>query len=292
MGAVVLVLLGLAVVGVMILGAVDLGQKGKSALTSSSASPARCDPPRNPGSRARGRIPEGKIVLTPVSKEITWAFDGDRNRIALPVVITASPRLTGVNPAAIQVETQSLLRTDNHRLFPNGVAFSQPRISRNGERITFEVCLDAEHATAGKYVGTVFVSGGPVNVAGTTFDLVVTTRSPTWFGLGLVLMFGAIVVVLTLKGVSDYQRSIDGTTKSFEWRAAFTYIWQWDGGRLVSSIVGLGTALIVGLRVYNTDRVWGDDAYQDSVALIVAAITAVGAQGVFDGFIGTAKGGR
>lgn len=294
-GASIFILGGLLVVVALVVGTVELGRYAASALDR-NGSAAECQTEGAVGSRARGALPMAKVVLTPKSQEVTWAFDASRGRVPVPIVITASPPLTGLPPAGIEVITTPLLRADNHEQLPNK-ATSSTRISRNGERLFIEICVDPRGATAGRYAGSVFVGTGRPNVAGTSVDLVVTTRSPGYFGLGMFFMLVAIVVVLTLKGIADYRRAIagtqtDGQPTEFRWRQAAFYIWSRDELRFISSLIGVGTAIFVGFRIYNTDRVWGDDAYQDSVALIAAAIAAVGAQGIFDGFLGAAKGGK
>jgi len=292
-GGAVIILLGLILSFALILGAVDVVERVKSAVDSTPAT-SRCDETRPRVSRAQGKVPTARVVLRPTLQEVTWAFDASRSAVGVPIVITATPPLTGVSATAIEILPSPLLRTDNHQRFPNDLTHTAPTISRNGEQISFEICLDPNGITAGRYAGSLFVSAGPPNAIGTTVHLVVTARSPGWFGLGLLAMLAAIAVALTLKGVSDYTRSIEGTKKNgadtpFVPLEALTYIWRWGELRLISSAAGVLTALFVGFRVYNADRIWGDDAYQDSVALVAAAIAAVGAQGIFDGFLGARR---
>jgi hypothetical protein len=290
-GAIVIVIAGAAAVVALALGVAKLATEATSRVGSGSGANA-CE--NSSGARAHpvhGSFPSKTVVLTPAIKDIKWAFDASRGAVAVPIVIGASPPLTGLAPAEIEVLPSSLVRADNHARFPKVPSFSEPQISGNGEQITFELCLDPTSVQAGSYAGSVFVDVGRANVAGTTIAVHVTARSPGWFALGFVFMLVAIAVVLTLKGVADYRRSIEGTSTTFNLGNALGYIWSPQDLRVVTSLVGIGAAIFVGLRIYNTDHTWGDDAYQDSVALVAAAIAAVGAQGIFDGLLGALKGG-
>jgi hypothetical protein len=137
-----------------------------------------------------------------------------------------------------------------------------------------------------KYTGFVKVGGEGATMVPTSITVVATARSFYWFVPGAFAMLAAVLIVLTLKGVADYQREIKGTREPFDRGKALTYIWQWDEGRLITSLIGVATATFVGFGIYNRDTTWGDDTYQDSVALITAAITAVGAQSILDGLRG------
>jgi len=161
-----------------------------------------------------------------------------------------------------------------------------PTITGDGSTIFFDLCLDSHNVQAGKYTGFVKVGGRAATVAPTTISVVATARSFYWFIPGAFAMLAAVLIVLTLKGVADYQRELKGSGQEFNPRTALTYIWQWKEGRLITSLVGVGTATFVGFGIYNTDTTWGDDSYQDSVALVSAAIAAVGAQGILDGLRG------
>jgi hypothetical protein len=284
--ATVLVLLVFAVA----LGVVRVVTEGHAAIRGDS--PSNCVESA-PGTKTPGEAPTEQVVLTPKDETIPFKFDGDRRLLRLPVEITASPPLTGIDPGELYVSIRQLVREDNNTTFPNAMTHTTPDVTGDGSTILFDVCLDSHNVQAGKYTGSVKVGGRPGSVAQTSITIEATARSPYWFAPGFVAMLAAIVIVLTLKGVADYQREIkDAEGKEFDRKEALRYIWQWDEGRRITSLVGVVTAIFVGFRIYNADPIWGDDSYRDSVALVTAAITAVGAQGVLDSFRGGTKAVR
>jgi hypothetical protein len=245
-------------------------------------------PPPAPTLRSAGVVPPEKVVLRAEPQQLSWTFHAKRDEVALPVVIEATPPLTGTAVSAIQItpDAVALIRADRSETLPKKATHTPPKISRHGERITFDICVDPDGARAGKYTGVFFVDG-PRNVSGAKLELVVTTRSQWWLMIGSLIALFAVVAVLTLKGVADYKKEISGTTKQFRWPEALRYIWSPAEGRLFTSLVGIVTATLVGFGLYNSDPTWGDDWYADIVTLAGAAITAVGAQGILDGLRGT-----
>ena len=89
LGAAVLLLGALLVVVALVVGAVELGRYAVSALDR-NGSTAECRAEGATGSPARGALPKAKVVLTPKSPEVTWAFDASRGEVPLPIVILNS----------------------------------------------------------------------------------------------------------------------------------------------------------------------------------------------------------
>jgi hypothetical protein len=290
-------LVGLAVIALLLIllafaifaGFLRIGRSAVSAIDDrNGGSPVSECVATRPGSAPRGTAPAQPAVLTPESQVITFKFDADRRMLRLPVAISADPALTGVDPSELYVSTRQLEREDHHRTFPSRLTHTTPSITGDGSTILFDLCLDSSGVEAGKYTGFVKVGGRSATVAPTTISVVATARSFYWFVPGAFAMLVAVLIVLTLKGVADYQRELKDSGNEFNRRKALTYIWQWEEGRLITSLVGVVIAVSVGFGIYNTDTTWGDDTYQDSVALVTAAITAVGAQSILDGL----RGGR
>jgi hypothetical protein len=247
-------------------------------------------------SAGAGRLPvtpsaTAKTVLEPSagSKTLNWSFDGDRSRTFWEVVITASPALPTTSPDQIEITTSRLVRGDNHTAFKRPLTFSKPTIQAGGKKILFRVCADPEGIEAGTYTGVIDVDA-PGDVTGTSLLVNVTARSQFWFGIGLWVVFGVILAGLTLKSIADYQRALRGTTdKKFRWWRAVTYVWRGEDLRIVSTLIGIVTALISYSVLYNGDHTWGTDAWKSLLAAAQGAFAAVGAQGVLDGFRGGAQ---
>lgn len=287
LGLVVILVVLVLLVFSLFVGILRMGRAVVSELEDRDGSPAasQCVETK-PGAIRPGPTPAKPVALTPESQSITFKFDAHRGLLRLPVAITADPSLTGIDPSELYVSTRQLEREDHHTTFPNQLTHTTPTITGDGSTILFDLCLDSHGVQAGKYTGFVKVGGRAATVAPTTISVVATARSFYWFIPGAFAMLAAVLIVLTLKGVADYQRELKGSSQKFEPRTALTYIWQWKEGRLITSLVGVGTATFVGFGIYNTDTTWGDDSYQDSVALVSAAIAAVGAQGILDGLRG------
>src|SRR5262249_49709773 len=179
-----------------------------------------------------------------------------------------------------------VVRTDNHTAFKKPLAFSRPQITAGGKRVLFTVCADPDGIEAGTYSGVIGVDA-PGNVTGTSLLVSVTARSQYWFGIGLWVVFVVIVAGLTLKSIADYQRALRGTSdKAFSWWRAVTYVWRGEDLRIVTTLIGIVTALISYSVLYNGDHTWGTDAWKSLLAAAQGAFAAVGAQGVLDGFRG------
>ena len=287
LGLVVIVVALVLLVFAVFLGILRMGRAVVSELDDRDGSSAASQcVETEPGAVTPGTTPSRTVALTPESQSITFKFDAERGLLRLPVAITADPPLTGIDPSELYVSTRQLEREDHHTTFPNQLTHTTPTITGDGSTIFFDLCLDSHNVQAGKYTGFVKVGGRAATVTPTTISVVATARSFYWFIPGAFAMLAAVLIVLTLKGVADYQRELKGSGQEFNPRTALTYIWQWKEGRLITSLVGVGTATFVGFGIYNTDTTWGDDSYQDSVALVSAAIAAVGAQGILDGLRG------
>jgi hypothetical protein len=220
------------------------------------------------------------------SKTLTWSFDGDRNPTYWDVVITASPALESTDPRQIVITPSRIVRTDDHEAFKKPLTATAPTIRAGGKKVLFRVCADPEGLQAGTYTGLIDVDGAG-DVTGTSLVVSVTARSGFWFGIGLWVVFGVIVVGLTFKSIADYQRALRGMeNKTFSWWRAVTYIWRSEDLRILSTLIGIGTALISYAVLYNGDHTWGTDVWKSILAAAQGAFAAVGAQGVIDGFRG------
>lgn len=250
----------------------------------------QCPPRASQRGALPSKVPEATaptvLEPTPDSKTLTWSFDGDRSQTYWDVVITATPPLVSADPRQIEITPSRIVRTDHHRAFKKPLTFTRPTIGAGGKKIRFQVCADPEGIEAGTYTGLIDVDGVG-NVTGTSLIVSVTSRSMLWFGIGLWVVFGVILAGLTLKSVGDYQRALRGMTdEKFHWWRAITYIWRTEDLRIVSTLIGITTALISFAVLYNGDHTWGTDVWKSILAAAQGAFAAVGAQAVVDGFRG------
>jgi hypothetical protein len=288
-------LLGAVVLAaVLVVGIINVAKWLNSVLNERAAAP--CPDSRaastEPTPRSLGTFPAEKVVLTPDRQELTWTFGANRESVSLPVLIHARPALTGTAPTSVDVSPTRvrLVRDDESQILPNAVTHTPPEISRNGDRITFEVCIDPEGVRPGKYSGKLFVDG-PREVTGATVSLVVTARSLSWLIVGVLAAVFAVAGVLTLKGIADYRRELRDAPppNDFKYRDGIKYMWSVRDGRVFTSLVGIGTAAFVAFQLYHRDKAFGDDWFTDIITLASAAIAAVGAQSVLDGFRALAR---
>jgi len=220
------------------------------------------------------------------SKTLGWSFDGNRSETYWNVLITATPALRVIDARRIEITPSRVVRTDNHEALTKPLTFSPPVLKAGGKKILFKVCANPDGIQAGTYNGTIDVDA-PGDVTGTSLLVSVTARSQFWFGIGLWVVFGVILAGLTLKSIADYQRALRGTNdKEFDWWRAVTYVWRSEDLRIVSTLIGIVTALIAYSILYNGDHTWGTDAWKSLLAAAQGAFAAVGAQGVLDGFRG------
>jgi hypothetical protein len=241
--------------------------------------------------RSGSRSTTTHTVLEPSaqSKMLNWSFDGNRSPTYWDVVLTATPALPTADPGQIDITPSRVVRTDNHEAFKKGLTFSRPTIKAGGKKILFRVCADPEGIQAGTYNGVIDVDAAG-DVTGTSLLVSVTARSQFWFGVGLWVVFGVILAGLTLKSIADYQRALRGTDdKKFVWWRAVTYVWRGEDLRILSTLIGIVTALISYSILYNGDHTWGTDAWKSLLAAAQGAFAAIGAQGVLDGFRGGAQ---
>jgi hypothetical protein len=259
-----------------------------TALHHNADATCKVDRPPTGSAAAPPAVAGGKTVLEPTaeSKTLNWSFDGNRSPTYWDVVITANPPLGNRDATPIELSASRVVRTDNHRAFKRALAFSQPQIKAGGKKILFRVCADPEGIEAGTYSGVIDIDAAG-DVTGTSLLVSVTARSQFWFGVGLWIVFAVLFAGLTLKSIADYQRALRGTTdKKFNWWRAVTYIWRGEDLRIVSTLIGIVTALISYSILYNGDHTWGTDAWKSLLAASQGAFAAVGAQGALDGFRG------
>jgi hypothetical protein len=152
--------------------------------------------------------------------------------------------------------------------------FTEPRISQDRQSITFNACLDPGQIPAGKYVGSITLSGPP-GLSAASVALTVNAKTATWFYVGAGLALAAAFLLLVVKDAAAYRSKTSNPTPN--WAHSFAHpvtdpIW-W-----VTTVIALATAFGTLWAVYSNDPAWGSGEFSDVSALIGAAFAAVGGQ--------------
>jgi hypothetical protein len=154
--------------------------------------------------------------------------------------------------------------------------YSEPRISADRRKITFNVCLDPAGLDAGKYVGTVTVSG-PEGLSDASVGITANLKESDWFWRGSIAAGLIAFLLLLFKGTSSKKK------ESENWRAAFVECIA-DPVWWVSSAIALGAAFGALWRVYVEDPAWGATGLGAALALVGTAFAAVGGQALLSSF--------
>lgn len=151
--------------------------------------------------------------------------------------------------------------------------FGTPKFSEDRKSITFVACFDPDHVDAGKYVGSMTISG-PGGVGAASVNLTINAKSSFWPG-----MLIAIVAAFGLLLVKDAARV---KTDTVRWRDALgaplqNPIW-W-----VATVGAIAGAVIAMRTLYDTDPAWGAGGWSALASLIGAGLSAIGAQSIITG---------
>jgi hypothetical protein len=149
--------------------------------------------------------------------------------------------------------------------------FTEPRISQDRQSITFNACLDPGQIPAGKYVGSITLSGPP-GLSAASVSLTVNAKTSTWFYVGAGLALAAAFLLLVVKDAAAYRSK---TSPTPDWGPSFVHpvtdpIW-W-----VTTVVALVAAFGTLWAVYANNPAWGSGEFSDVTALIGAAFAAIG----------------
>jgi hypothetical protein len=200
-------------------------------------------------------------------------FDASRaTKVVHHVTFTADkPLPASVTPQQLSFDAflaragDTLESTD----FPDPT-FSQPRISRDRQSITFDICLKPDSIPPGKYVGSVTLSGPP-GLSPASVALTVNAKTDTLFYLGSLISLLVAAGLLLLKDAAAYKQK-DAT---ITWLKAFLHPVE-DPLWWATAIAALAAAFGTLYAVYAANPAWGSGGFSDIASLIAAGFAAVG----------------
>jgi hypothetical protein len=244
---------------------------GPTAAVSANAS---C--PRQVNDGASAKPLTTPIVLSPASGSAQRIenFGTSRETKTIKRLVFTSDKPLPDSLTAPQLNFDALISRAGDTLestdFPDPT-FSQPRISQDRQSITFNACVDPGSIPAGKYVGSITLSGPP-GLSAASVAVTVNAKTATWFYVGAGISLLAALLLLVVKDAAAYRGKTNPTP---DWAHSFLHpladpIW-W-----VTTVVALATAFGTLWAVYANNPAWGSGEFSDVSALIGAAFAAVG----------------
>jgi hypothetical protein len=201
---------------------------------------------------------EQPIVLTPAgdSQQRLKNFGSKRGTMIVKKIRIDSdkPLPRTVTPDRLNLE--AFIQRTGDKLasvdFPDPT-FTQPRISQDRRHFTFDACINADGMGAGKYDGTITVSG-PAGLGEARVLVTSNLKADpfVWFG-------GSLVAILFAAGALYLK---PGGTRNRTW-------WLKTVGALAVSIAAV-------VAVYVDDPSWGADPWSAVIALFGTAFASIG----------------
>jgi hypothetical protein len=267
---------------------------------------------RKPGQGVTGERLDKTVKLVPDTPGEVVNFGGSEEREFVDVVLNATPAL----PSELRANE---LRLEVLRRFTRGSTtlrreaapvptFTNPRISRSRDRVTFTICLSGDDLAAGTYTGSVSVEGPP----GLSPASISITENAKNSALALIGGGGAILaafVFLVLRGAASRQitekeshveeiekiaaavpEQADAHAKVEQLvrakpppkRHVTAYLGDVfkDLNWWVTTLVALGLATGTIIAIYQANPSWGADTWGSIAALVGPVFSAVGVQSV------------
>jgi hypothetical protein len=246
--------------------------------------------PRKLNDAEPGAALKPAVTLTPTAqsaqKQVNFGTDTDPKPIQ-DVRLTSNRALPeSVTPAQINFEAlisrsgDTLESTD----FPDPT-FTQPRISADRKAVTFTVCLDPEGISAGKYVGTITVSGPP-GLSATSINLTVTAKNGSLFELGIVVAVVLCFVLLLFKdAVAWFKEPGDNWLNALKKPLIDMRWWA-------ATVIGLGAAFGTLYAGYANDPAWGANGFAAVIALVGSGVAGIGGKSIISAFSKPSSDGK
>jgi len=232
------------------------------------------------------------IALHPTPQSGEKLVNLDTNRapvIVKHVTVTTNRKLPATVTEARLNFDATLSRTDNTletAEFPDPT-FSRPHISNDRRSISFAICLNPAGVSAGKYAGTVTISG-PEGLGSAVILLTVNAKAfqALYWVAALLVAFLLVVVKdgARIKKEYDDKKTENVTWWKSVWRPVLTDPIWW-----ATTLVSLGVVAGTLWKIYATDPSWGANGLGSLVALVGAAAAAVGGHAVISSLTPSVK---
>jgi hypothetical protein len=243
---------------------------------------AATDCSRRLNDAAKGSTLDPPVTLTPTpqSAQRQLNFDTDRDPKTIRGLTVTADRALPAEFTPEQVNYDALIARTGDSLestdFPDPT-FTNPRISPDQKSMTFDVCLDPRGIPAGKYVGSVGVSG-PVGLGAASINLSVNAKNDGLFWVGLIMALGISFALLLLKDAAAVFPPTGGRwskvllvpLKDLRWWAA--------------TLIALGSAFGILYAAYANDPAWGATGLTAVASLVGSAFAAIGGQSILTSF--------
>jgi hypothetical protein len=248
-------------------------------VTPTEATAKASDCPRKSNDAQTGKL-DTPIQLSPTTgsaqRQLNFDTSRDPKRITHITVTADKPLPDTLN--ASQINFDAVLNRTGDTLeskeFPDPT-YTNPTFSPDRKSISFTACLDPDDIAAGKYVGSVTVSG-PAGLGAATVNLTVNAKNGTFFKIGWGIGLAVAFVLLLVK---DAARLKEGKPKFTDlWRPFVSPIW-W-----VTTLGALAVAFGAVLTIYSNDPAWGAGGWVATANLIGAVLSAIGAQSILTAF--------
>jgi hypothetical protein len=224
------------------------------------------------------------ISLTPASASAKRQVNFGTGRGTKPLThltVSADKALPGdIRPSQIDYDAvisrtgDTLESTD----FPTPT-FTQPTFSPDRKTITFAACLDAHGVSAGKYVGSITVSG-PAGVEPASINVTINAKDGSLWLAGLIV---SLLVAFALLLLKDAASAFD---KDKGWGAAVR-VPLGDLRWWAATLVALATAFGVLYAAYSNDPAWGATGLSAIASLVASTFAAVGGHSILTSFGGS-----
>lgn len=222
------------------------------------------------------------LTTTTQSAQRQLNFDTDRApKLISRIVVTADRPLpndvTGkqLGYDAVLSRTGDTLESSD---FPTPT-FTEPQIRPDRKTIIYSICLNPHGVSAGKYVGSVELSG-PDGVSATSTNLTVNLKDGGLFWTGVIV---ALVVSFLLLLLKDASIAYPTPAVNKHWGKALlvpiTDLRWW-----AATLIALAGAFGILYATYANDPAWGATGLSAFAALLGSAFAAVGGQSILTSF--------
>ena len=252
-----------------------------SSLSAAETAPTpTCPRQVNDGHPGAKVDPPITLTPTPQSAQRQVNFDTDRSPMTVPRLVVTADGALGPDVTPDKLSYDAILSRTGDTLesasFPTPT-FTDPQIRADRKTIIFSACLNPATARAGKYVGSLELSG-PDGISAASINLTVNLKDGHVFWYGLVF---ALIMSFLLLLLKDAAAAYPG--KNNNWGQALlvpiTDLRWW-----AATLIALGGAFGVLYAAFANDPAWGATGLAAASALVGSAFAAIGGQSILTSF--------